>query len=143
MNLWRRNNDCCADYIWINGCYCSTNPVSFEIISFIHGYKKFQRRDDDFLDYATIDYSTLKRLYQINPDGYKLSNFGQLYRMNNSHGLVTREVRIVCGCLIPEDKYETHYQVTIDDSVSMNEFQDKYEIIEVEGKIYTVRERVD
>ena len=49
---------------------------------------------------------------------------------------------IVCGCLIPEDKYETRYQVTIDDSVSMNEFQDKYEIIEVEGKIYTVRERV-
>ena len=44
---------------------------------------------------------------------------------------------IVCGCLIPEDKYETHYQV------SMNEFQNKYEIIEVEGKIYTVRERVE
>ena len=69
-------------------------PVSFKIINFILGYKKFQRRDDDFLDYATIDYSTLKRLYQINPDGYK-SDFGQLYRMNNSHGLVTREVRIV------------------------------------------------
>ena len=50
---------------------------------------------------------------------------------------------IVCGCLIPEDKYETHYQVTIDDSVSMNKFQDKYEIIEVEGKIYTIRERVE
>ena len=50
---------------------------------------------------------------------------------------------IVCGCFIPEDKYETHYQVTIDDSVSMNEFQNKYEIIEVEGKIYTVRERVE
>ena len=50
---------------------------------------------------------------------------------------------IVCGCLIPEDKYETHYQVTVDNSVSMNEFQDKYEIIEVEGKIYTVKERVE
>ena len=50
---------------------------------------------------------------------------------------------IVCGCLIPEDKYETRYQVTVDDSVSMNEFQNKYEIIEVEGKIYTVRERVE
>lgn len=48
---------------------------------------------------------------------------------------------IVCGCLIPEDKYETRYQVTVDDPVSMNEFQDKYEIIKVEGKIYTVRER--
>lgn len=50
---------------------------------------------------------------------------------------------IVCGCLIPEDKYETRYQVTVDDSVSMNEFQDKYEIIEMEGKIYTVRERIE
>ena len=49
----------------------------------------------------------------------------------------------VCGCFIPEDKYETRYQVTVDNSVSMNEFQDKYEIIEVEGKIYTVRERVE
>ena len=50
---------------------------------------------------------------------------------------------IVCGCLVPEDKYETHYQVIVDNSVSMNEFQNKYEIIEVEGKIYTVRERVE
>ena len=50
---------------------------------------------------------------------------------------------IVCGCLIPDDKYETRYQVTVDNSVSMNEFQNKYEIIEVEGKIYTVRERVE
>ena len=33
------------------------------------------------------------------------------------------------------------YKVTIDDSVSMNEFLNKYEILEQEGKIYTVRER--
>ena len=68
--------------------------VSFKTINFIHGYKKFQRRDDD-LDYATIDYSTLKRLYQVNPDGYELTSFGQLYRMNNNNGWITREVRIV------------------------------------------------
>lgn len=68
--------------------------VSFKMISFIHGYKKFQKRDDD-LDYATIDYSTLKRLYQINPDSYELTSFGQLYRMNNNNGWVTRELRIV------------------------------------------------
>ena len=68
--------------------------VSFKTISFIHGYKKFQRRDDD-LDYATIDYSTLKRLYQVNPDGYELTSFGQLYRMNNNNGWTTRELRIV------------------------------------------------
>ena len=69
-------------------------PVSFKIINFIHGYKKFQKRDDD-LDYAVIDYSTLKRLYQVNPDGYELSNFGQLYRMNNNNGWITRELRII------------------------------------------------
>ena len=69
--------------------------VSFGTINFIHGYKKFQKRDDD-LDYAVIDYSTLKRLYQVNPDGYELSNFGQLYRMNNDNSwMITREVRIV------------------------------------------------
>ena len=33
------------------------------------------------------------------------------------------------------------YKVTIDDSVSMNEFIDKYEILDQEGKIYTVKER--
>ena len=68
--------------------------VSFKTSNFIHSYKKFQRRDDD-LDYAVIDYSTLKRLYQVNPDGYELSNFGQLYRMNNNNGWITRELRII------------------------------------------------
>lgn len=34
-------------------------------------------------------------------------------------------------------KYE--YQITIDDSVSFNEFMNKYEIIDKQGKIYTVR----
>ncbi len=41
-------------------------------------------------------------------------------------------------------EYETGeytYKVTIDDSVSMNEFLDKYEILDQEGKIYTVKER--
>lgn len=37
--------------------------------------------------------------------------------------------------------YETRYKVTIDDSVSMNEFNEKYEVISQEGKIYTIRER--
>ena len=68
--------------------------VSLKTINFIHSYKKFQKRDDD-LDYAVIDYSTLKRLYQVNPDGYELTGFGQLYRMNNDNGWITRELRIV------------------------------------------------
>lgn len=38
--------------------------------------------------------------------------------------------------------YETHYKVTISDSVSMLEFDSKYEVLAQEGRIYTVRERV-
>lgn len=37
--------------------------------------------------------------------------------------------------------YENEYKVTIDDTVSMNEFLEQYEIIDQEGKIYTVREK--
>ena len=37
--------------------------------------------------------------------------------------------------------YETHYKVTIDDTVSMNEFSEKYEIVSQEGKIYTIKEK--
>lgn len=33
------------------------------------------------------------------------------------------------------------YKVIADDSVSMNEFLDKYEILDQEGKIYTVKEK--
>ena len=35
----------------------------------------------------------------------------------------------------------TELKVTIDDSVSMTEFLDEYEILDQEGKIYTVKER--
>lgn len=41
-----------------------------------------------------------------------------------------------------EDKEGTYlYQVTIDKSVSFIEFNNKYEVIEVDGKIYTIREK--
>lgn len=39
-------------------------------------------------------------------------------------------------------EYETRYKVTISDEVFMNDFLERYEIIDQEGKIYTVRERV-
>lgn len=35
------------------------------------------------------------------------------------------------------------HKATIDDSVSVNEFNEKYEIIDKDGKLYTIRERVD
>ena len=40
-------------------------------------------------------------------------------------------------------EYETQYKVIISDEVQMNDFLSKYEIINTEGKIYTVRERND
>ena len=33
------------------------------------------------------------------------------------------------------------YKVTVDDSVFMNEFYEKYEVLNVDGKIYTIEER--
>ena len=45
------------------------------------------------------------------------------------------------GTYSETDINHIEYKVTIDDSVSMNEFLDKYEIIDQEGKIYTVKER--
>ena len=46
------------------------------------------------------------------------------------------------GCTSGEPiEYETRYKVVIDDSVSMNKFSEKYEIIDQDGKIYTIRER--
>lgn len=52
---------------------------------------------------------------------------------------------ILVGTLgVSENKTDVNhieYKVTIDDSVSMNDFLDKYEILDQEGKIYTVKER--
>lgn len=53
---------------------------------------------------------------------------------------------IILGALIGEissvpEVYETHYKVLISDEVSMNEFLEEYEIIDQEGKIYTVKEK--
>ena len=51
---------------------------------------------------------------------------------------------VVCiiGSLTETDEIiDVEYKVTVDDSVSMNEFLDKYEILDQEGKIYTVKER--
>ena len=51
-------------------------------------------------------------------------------------------ILFVCACVPNENSiHHTEYKVTIDDSVSMNEFLDKYEILDQEGKIYTVKER--
>lgn len=35
------------------------------------------------------------------------------------------------------------YKVIISDTVSLNEFYDKYEVLEQDGKIFTIMERID
>lgn len=40
-------------------------------------------------------------------------------------------------------EYETHYEVSINKEVNMQEFMDKYEIIDTRGSIYTVREKCE
>jgi L-cystine uptake protein TcyP (sodium:dicarboxylate symporter family) len=66
------------------------------------------------------------------------------YGMGASMGLF---VGVVVGFLLSvvvgfiEIEYYPTYKVTISDEVSMNEFMDKYEILNQDGKIYTVKER--
>ena len=50
---------------------------------------------------------------------------------------------LVAGILFVQktDEVETTYKVIVSEEVPLNEFLDKYEIIDQEGKIYTVKER--
>lgn len=47
----------------------------------------------------------------------------------------------IAACTTEVVAYETHYKVVVSDEVSMNEFLDKYKILDQEGNIYTVKER--
>ena len=49
-------------------------------------------------------------------------------------------VALGAECSIPTE-YETQCKVIISDEVPMNDFLARYEIIDQEGKIYTVREK--
>ena len=44
---------------------------------------------------------------------------------------------------LPENKYQTRYEVTISDEVNFNEFNSKYEVVEQKGLIYTIIEKTD
>ena len=59
-------------------------------------------------------------------------------------GALTAAMFVVMVCGSTDNKnsiHHTEYKVIINDSVKMNDFVEKYEIIDQEGKIYTVRER--
>ena len=49
----------------------------------------------------------------------------------------------LCGKVVAPDPvaYETQYEVSVNEDVGMQEFLDKYEILETRGSIYTVREK--
>ena len=61
--------------------------------------------------------------------------------------LIVSMVLFIVSCIaiiftskqVPNGEYE--YQVTISDDVSMVEFNEKYDVIEVEGKIWTIVEK--
>lgn len=57
--------------------------------------------------------------------------------------LAAASVVLLVLSVVPNETDINHieYKVTIDDSVAMNELLDKYEILDQEGKIYTVKER--
>lgn len=48
------------------------------------------------------------------------------------------------GDVFPKETiYETRYKVTISDEVSMTKFCERYEVINQDGKIFTVREKAN
>lgn len=44
---------------------------------------------------------------------------------------------------LPENKYQTRYEVIISDDVNFNEFSSKYEVVKQEGLIYTIIEKTN
>lgn len=52
-------------------------------------------------------------------------------------------IGIWIGFTTGEPEYAPTYKVTISDEVSINDFMEKYEILEQDGRIYTVKERED
>ena len=42
---------------------------------------------------------------------------------------------------VPDNRYYKSYSVTIEENVSFKELYEKYEVIKVEGQIYTLKER--
>ena len=65
----------------------------------------------------------------------------------DSDGILNMSIVSACMVLIGaissfiiQVPYYTSYEVILEDSVSMNEFLDRYEILDQRGQIYTVKE---
>lgn len=44
---------------------------------------------------------------------------------------------------LPENKYQTIYEVTVSDDVNFNEFNSKYQVVKQDSLIYTIVEKTD
>ena len=44
---------------------------------------------------------------------------------------------------LPENKYQTRYEVTISNDVNFNEFTSKYQVVKQDGLIYTIVEKTN
>ena len=53
-------------------------------------------------------------------------------------------ISFILTLIFPKSTGEyTRYKVTISDTVNFVEFNEKYEVLEQDGKIYTIKERID
>lgn len=50
---------------------------------------------------------------------------------------------IAVGLCYAYNTFHTEYKITIDDSVSFNEFTERYKIISQDGDVYTVLDKID
>ena len=70
--------------------------------------------------------------------------FGESFRIKliGLFSLLCCLICFICGIVYCKEPSEIkEYQVTIDESVGMVEFNEKYEVISVEGKIWTIVEK--
>lgn len=57
--------------------------------------------------------------------------------------LISMVISIYGFTHLPENKYQTRYDVTIDDTVNFNEFTSQYEVVKHEGLIYSIVEKTN
>ena len=50
---------------------------------------------------------------------------------------------VTAGVSMKPTEFIDTYKVTISDDIKLNEFYERYEILEQEGKIFTIKERLD
>ena len=73
--------------------------------------------------------------------GALITDEGLLVAFATPFAVISFTLLIVGFCQNATEPKRMIYEVTIDDNVSLSEFMDKYTILEVDGKIYTICEK--